>query len=64
MQYRIQFLDGQANVIRELTADARSATHAHSLVVDVDWPLGAASLRVVDLDGFEVHSEIRGDAKL
>ncbi len=61
MQYRIQFLDGRANLIRELTADARSATHAASLVVDVDWPPHAVSLRVLDADGREVHSAIKAD---
>jgi hypothetical protein len=32
-----------------------------SLVVDVDWPPGAASIRVLDADGREVHSEVKGD---
>ena len=61
MQYRIQFLDGRANVIRELTADARNAVGAIALVTDIDWPPRAVSLRVLDLDGREVHSEVEGD---
>ena len=61
MQYRIQFLDARADVIRELTADARSAAHALSLVVDIDWPPGAVTIRVLDLDGREVHSAIKED---
>lgn len=61
MQYRVQFLDRRANVIRELTADARSAAHALSLVVDVDWPPHAVTMRVLDRDGREVHYAIKGD---
>ena len=61
MQYRIQFLDGQANVIRELTADARNAVGAIALVTDIDWPPRAVAIRVLDLDGREVHSAIKGD---
>jgi hypothetical protein len=61
MQYRIQFLDGRANVIRELTADARNAVGAIALVTDIDWPPRAVSIRVLDADGREVHSQIKGD---
>jgi hypothetical protein len=61
MQYRIQFLDGHANVIRELTADARNAVGAIALVTDIDWPPRAVSIRVLDTDGREVHSEVKGD---
>ena len=61
MQYRIQFLDGRANVIRELTADARNAVGAVALVVDIDWPSRAVTMRLLDPDGREVHSQIKGD---
>jgi hypothetical protein len=61
MQYRIQFLDGHTNVIREFTADARNAVGAIALVTDIDWPARAVSIRVLDLDGREVHSQIKGD---
>jgi len=37
MQYRIQFLDGSANVLREWSAYARSVASAVSLVADIDW---------------------------
>jgi hypothetical protein len=60
MQYRIQFLDGRANVVRELTADAHNAVGAIALVVGTDWPPHAVTLRVLDADGREVHREIRG----
>jgi hypothetical protein len=62
MQYRIQFLDGSASVVRELTADARNAVGAIALVTDIDWPPRAVSIRVLDADGREVHSKMKDDA--
>jgi hypothetical protein len=59
----MQFLDGSANVIGELTAAARSAARALQWVVANDWPLEAVSIRALDADGREVHSAIRGDAR-
>jgi hypothetical protein len=59
VQYRIQFLDGRANVLLELSADARSAATAISLVVDRDWPPRAVTMRVLDAYGRAVHSEIK-----
>ncbi len=64
MQYRIQYLDGSAALIRELIADARSATSAVELIAGIDWPPQAASIRVLDVDGREVHSEVRGEGVL
>ena len=61
MQYRVQFLDRRANVVRELTADARNAVGAVALVEDIDWPPHAVSLRVLDPDGREVHSKSKDD---
>ena len=61
MQYRIQFLDGSATVLRELTADARNSAGAIALVTDIDWPPHAVTIRVLDLDGREVHSAIKAD---
>jgi hypothetical protein len=63
MQYRIQFLDRRTNVVRELTADARNAVGAVALVADIDWPPHAVTLRVLDPDGREVHSGVKGDAR-
>jgi len=60
VQYRIQFLDGSAAVIRELFADARNVVGAIALVADVDWPPLAVTMRVLDLDGREVHSASKG----
>jgi hypothetical protein len=62
MQFRIQFLDGSANVIGELTAAARSAAGALQLVVADDWPPQAVSIRVLDAEGREIHSAIRDAA--
>jgi hypothetical protein len=63
MQFRIQFLDGSARVIRELHADARNAASAIELVRDIDWPPRAITIRVLDLDGREVHSKVKGDLR-
>ncbi len=61
MQYRIQFLDAAATLIREWIADARNAAGAFEPVADIDWPPHAVSVRALDVDGREVHSVIRGD---
>jgi hypothetical protein len=53
VQYRIQFLDGMASVILDLVADARDAASAIALVVDLDWPPNAVSMRLLDEDGRE-----------
>jgi hypothetical protein len=61
MQYQVQFLACSARVLSELFADARNAVGAIELIVNIDWPRRAVTVRVVDLDGREVHSEIKGD---
>jgi hypothetical protein len=63
MQFRILFLDGSARVIRELYADARSVAGAIALVRDIDWPPRTVTMRVLDVDGREVHSAIKGGSK-
>ena len=50
-----------ASVILDLVADARDAASAIALVVDLDWPPNAVSMRLLDEDGREVHSAIKGD---
>ena len=62
-QYRIQFLDRSANIIREWSANARDVEGAIKLIVDADWPPRASTMRVLDAYGREVHSETRGDVK-
>jgi hypothetical protein len=59
MQFRIQFLDGNASVILDLIADARNAAGAIALVADLDWPPHAVTMRMLYVDGREVHSAIR-----
>ena len=55
MQYRIQFLDVIASVILDLVADARDAASAIALVVDLDWPPTAVSMRVLDEEASAVR---------
>ena len=61
MQYRIQFLDRQATVILELTADARNAAGAIELIKFEDWPVHAQAMKIIDPDGREVHFENEAD---
>ena len=60
MQFRVEYLDGSARVIHELHAEARNSICAISLVRDLEWPLSAVTMRVLDGDGREVHSAVRG----
>ena len=61
VQYRIQFLDGAGNVVREWSASARNVAGAIELIVDADWPPQTVTMRVLDAYGREVHSATRGD---
>ena len=63
VQYRIQYLDGSANIIRELSADARSGMSAFELVADLPWVPRAVTMRVLDANGREVHSAIKGEVR-
>jgi len=63
MQFRVQFLDGNASVILDLIADARNAAGAIALVADLERPPHAVTMRVFGLDGREVHSAVKGDVK-
>ena len=56
----MQFLDGSARAIRE---SLRNAVGAIELVADMDWPPRAVTMRVLDVDGREVYSAIRGDTQ-
>lgn len=62
MEYRIQFMDGSASVIRELTADTRNVLGALTLVAEIDWPARAVAMRVLDNEGREVHSATKDDS--
>ena len=48
MQYRVQFLDGLDNVLREMQADARSAGIAFLRGASIAWPSDAIRVRVLD----------------
>jgi hypothetical protein len=63
MQYRIQFLDGMAIVIVDLIADARNAAGAIAFVADLEWPPHAVTMRLLELDGREIHSNVKGDTQ-
>ncbi len=51
MQYRVQFLDGLNNILREMRADARSAGTAFLRGASTAWPPDAIRVRVVDRQG-------------
>jgi hypothetical protein len=41
----------------------KSLARSDALVTDLDRPPRAVTMRVLDLDGHEVHSAIRGDVR-
>jgi hypothetical protein len=51
MQYRVQFLDGSNEVVREVQADARKAANAFLLVANEPWPPHVVRVRVLDWFG-------------
>ncbi len=51
MQYRVQFLDGLDNILRELQADGRSAGTAFLRAASIAWPPHAIRVRVLDRHG-------------
>ena len=55
------FSMGEASVIRELSADARSAINALLLVGNLDWPPRAVTMRVLDAEERDVYSEVQDD---
>jgi ketosteroid isomerase-like protein len=61
VQYRIQFLDVSAVVIREWSANGWDVADAIKLIVDADWPPQAVAMRLLDAYGREVHSTTRSD---
>jgi hypothetical protein len=63
MHFRIQLLDRSTSVIRELGAEARSVASALELIADIVWPPRAVSIRVLDVDGREVHFATRDDVR-
>jgi hypothetical protein len=53
MQYNVEYLDGSNNIVRESSADTRSASE---FISDKNWPLGAVLMRVLDQNGRSVLS--------
>jgi hypothetical protein len=45
LQYKVQYLDGSNNVVRESGADT---TNASEFTSDKNWPSGAVGMRVLD----------------
>jgi hypothetical protein len=63
MKYRVQFLDETGNVIPDSQADAHDVAEALALIEDVQWPLDAVRMRVLDADGRAVHQGVTADAR-
>ena len=57
------FSTGGRTLFAKLTADARNAAGSIALVRDIDWPPHAVTIRGLDADEREVHSEVKGGAK-
>ena len=57
MQFRVQFLDASGTIIREMLADAWNAAGAIALVEEMEWPVGAVRMVILNEAGGEVHSE-------
>jgi hypothetical protein len=53
VQYRVQFLDDSEGVIREMHSYAWSVASVVELLGEIDWPLAAVSLRILDPQGRE-----------
>ena len=57
VQFRVQFLDVSAAVIKEMHIDAHSVAGAIELVAGLDWPTGSVRIVILDEVGSAVHSE-------
>ncbi len=49
--------------MRELFADARNVAGAIALVVDIDWPPRAVTMRVLDMDRRQLDSLITASTR-
>ena len=63
MNFRVQFLDGSANVIAEWSAYAHSARGAIELTEGLEWPAGAERMQIVDESGREVYGRAKADGQ-
>jgi hypothetical protein len=59
MQFRVQFVDGNASVILDLIADARNAAGAIALVADLEWPPHAVTMRMLYVDRERIDARFR-----
>ena len=57
VQFRVQFLDVSAAVIKGMHIDAHSVAGAIELVAGLDWPTGAVRIAILDEVGSAVYSE-------
>ena len=55
MQYRVQFLDGSANVVSEMHSYAWNVASVIELLAAIDWPPAAVRLRILDRESREVN---------
>ena len=57
VQFRVQFLDVSAALIKEMHIGAHSVAGAIELVAGLAWPTGAVRMVILDEVGSAVHSE-------
>jgi hypothetical protein len=55
LQFRVQFLDRAANVVREMYSFSWNVANVIEFISAIEWPPVAVSLRILDADGREVH---------
>jgi len=59
MNFRVQFLDASAAVVRETLVKARRVGLAIALYDGMEWPPDVVRMVILDAKGREVHSEER-----
>ncbi len=62
MRYLVQFLDRSKNILSEAEAGSWSETNVFELGPK-DWPPDAATLRVLDPDGYGVLTLSKGETR-
>jgi hypothetical protein len=59
VQYRVQFLDDFANVVREMHSYAPGVGSLVDLLAVIDWPPISVEAIILGSDGREIHSQRR-----
>ncbi len=59
MEFRFQFVDRSAGLLREIPKFGRNAAHARELAAELEWPPRVISLRLIDGDGLEIETWAR-----